>query len=134
MEGFAREAEERLLYEGLTGRILACAIDLHRELGPGLMESAYRKCLVDRLQADGLTVAQEVPVSINYKGRVIESAYRADLIVNDLVLVELKSVDSLRPIHTAQVLTYLKFLGLRIGLLMNFNVTTLMKGTRRYCR
>jgi GxxExxY protein len=126
--------EERLLHGGLTDRILACAIDVHRHLGPGLMESAYRACLVDRLSGEGLAVRQEVPVSIEYKGRLIESAYRADLVVEDAVLLELKSIETLLPIHTAQVLTYLRFLNLRVGLLINFNVTNMMKGIRRYIR
>jgi GxxExxY protein len=126
--------EERLLHGGLTDRILACAIDVHRDLGPGLMESAYRACLVDRLCREGLTVRQEVPVSIDYKGHLVESAYRADLVVEDAVLLELKSIDTLLPIHTAQVLTYLRFLNLRVGLLINFNVTNMMKGIRRYIR
>ena len=98
------------------------------------MESAYRACLVDRLTAEGLVVRQEVPISIDYKGHCIEAAYRADLIVNDTVLLELKSTETLLPIHGAQIRTYLKFLNLRVGLLMNFNVTNLMSGVRRYVR
>jgi GxxExxY protein len=125
---------ERLLHAELTDRILACAIEVHRELGPGLMEVAYRKCLVDRLEVGGLRVKQEVPCSINYNGRVIDMAFRADLVIEDRVLLELKSVAALLPIHGAQVLTYLKFLNLRVGFLMNFNTTNLMKGTRRYRR
>jgi GxxExxY protein len=89
-------------------------------------------CLVARLVVEGLAVRQEVPISIEYKGHIIESAYRADLIVEDAVLLELKSTDTLLPIHSAQIRTYLKFLNLRVGLLMNFNVTNLMSGVRRY--
>jgi GxxExxY protein len=134
MEPVACEGEERLLHEKLTERILGCAIEVHRELGPGLMEGAYRKCLVRRLGAVGLAVRQEVPVSVNFMGEMIDLAYRADVIVEEAVLLELKSVESLLPVHTAQILTYLKFLNLRVGFLMNFNVTNLMKGTRRYRR
>ncbi len=124
----------RLLHGDFTERILRCAIEVHRELGPGLMEGAYRRCLLGQLRQEGLEVKQEVPVSITYKDHVIDLAYRADLIVEDAVLLELKAVDSLLPVHSAQVLTYLKFLNLRVGFLMNFNVTNLMKGVRRYRR
>lgn len=134
MDGTGRSGEEGLLHGDLTERILACAIQVHRDLGPGLMEGAYRKCLVDRLETDGLKVEQEVPVGIDYHGRIIDMAFRADLIVEGVVLLELKSVAALLPVHGAQVLTYLKFLNLRVGFLMNFNVTNLMKGTRRYRR
>jgi GxxExxY protein len=134
MDAVACEREERLLHEKLTERILACAIEVHREPGAGLMEGAYRKCLVRRLGAEGLAVRQEVPVSITFMGELIDLAYRADVIVEDAVLLELKSVGSLLPVHTAQILTYLRFLGLRVGLPMNFNVTNLIKGVRRYRR
>jgi GxxExxY protein len=125
-------SETRLVHGQLTERILACAIDVHRDLGPGLLESAYRVCLVDRLTVERLAVRQEVPISIDYKGRTVESAYRADLIVEEAVLIELKSIDALLPIHSAQIRTYLKFLNLRVGLLLNFNVTKLMSGFRRF--
>ena len=125
-------SEARLIHGGLTERILACAIDVHRDLGPGLLESAYRVCLIERLVAEGLVVRQETPISINYRGRTVQSAYRADLIVEDAVLIELKSIEALLPIHSAQIRTYLKFLNLRVGLLLNFNVTKLMSGFRRF--
>src|SRR5450631_52220 len=94
----------------LTGRILGSAIDVHRELGPGMLESTYRICLLHRLRMEGLTVRQEQPIALDFKGQLIENAYRADLIVADTVLVELKAVEALLPVHEAQVLTYLKFL------------------------
>ncbi|MFZ3320782.1 MAG: GxxExxY protein [Usitatibacter sp.] len=115
-----------------TYEILSCAIDVHRELGPGLLESAYRSCLVRSLCDRGLAVREEVPISILYRGHEIEGAYRADLIVEDAVLIEVKSASSILPIHGAQVLTYLKFLHLKVGLLINFNVLTLMRGVRRF--
>jgi len=124
--------QERLIHGELTERILACAIEVHRHLGPGLLEGAYRVCLVDRLEREGLSVRQEVSVPVTYQGHIIETAYRADLIVNDRVLLELKSIEVLLAIHSAQIRTYLKFLNLRVGLLMNFNVTNLMSGVRRY--
>ncbi len=131
-EGQEELVRERLMQERLTFRILACAIDVHRELGPGMLESAYRVCLVHRLSKEGLAVKQEVPVSISYKGHMVDVAYRADLIVEDSILLELKTVDALLPIHGAQVLTYLKFLNMRVGLLLNFNAKNLMKGMRRF--
>jgi GxxExxY protein len=126
--------EERLLRERLTFKILACAIDVHRDLGPGLLENAYRVCFVERLRKEGLSVRQEVPISIKYKDLVIDVAFRADVIVEDSVLLELKAVDELLPVHGAQVLTYLKFMGMRVGLLLNFNAKNLMKSMRRYVR
>jgi GxxExxY protein len=134
MEAFLKVKHDNLICGQLTDRILACAIDVHRELGPGMLESTYRICLVHRLQMEGMALKQEQPISIDFRGQVIESAYRADLIVEDSVLLELKSVEALLPVHEAQVLTYLKFLRLRVGLLMNFNVTRLMKGVRRFVR
>ena len=86
------------------------------------------------LCSEGLTVEQERPISIDFRGHVIESAYRADLIVENALLLELKSVEAILPVHEAQLLTYLKFLKLRVGFVMNFNVTTLMKGVRRFVR
>jgi GxxExxY protein len=118
----------------LTERILGRAIAVHRELGPGMLESTYRTCLVHALRAAGMTVIQEVPISIEFEGLLVESAYRADLIVENAVLIEVKSMEALLPVHQAQVLTYLKFLKVRVGLLLNFNVTSLRKGIRRYIR
>ena len=118
----------------MTRRILGCAIEVHRELGPWLLESTYRTCLVRQLLMEGFSVAEEVGISITYKGQAVESAYRADLIVDESVLLELKALERLLPIHEAQTLTYLKHSGLRVGLLINFNVTSLIRGVRRYIR
>jgi GxxExxY protein len=134
MDSTGREEKEKLMHGQLTGRILACAIDVHRVLGPGMLESAYRTCLLHRLRMEGMAVKQEEPVTIEFRSLVIESAYRADLIVEDAVLLELKSVEALLPVHEAQILTYLKFLKLRVGLLLNFNVMSLSKGMRRFVR
>jgi GxxExxY protein len=134
MEELSSSGGQELIQGRLTDRILACAIDVHRTLGPGLLEKAYRACLVHRMAEDGLSANVEVPITINYRGITIDSAYRADLVVEDAVLLELKSIESLLPIHDAQVLTYLKFLNLRVGFLINFNVTKLMKGVRRFVR
>lgn len=118
----------------LTQRILGSAIEVHRELGPGLLESTYRICLVHQLLLEGHDVKEEVPIPITYKGSIVEMSFRADLIVDDSVLVELKAVDRLLPIHESQILTYLKLCNLRVGLLLNFNVTTLTQGIRRFVR
>ena len=92
----------------LTEKVLKAAMEVHRNLGPGLLESAYRQCLVEQLCASNLEVEREVPIAIRYKDLVIDGAYRADIIVEKAVLLELKAVDRLLPIHDAQTLTYLK--------------------------
>jgi GxxExxY protein len=118
----------------LTRRILGGAIEVHRALGPGLLENSYRTCLVRQLELDGLAVRHEVPIEIHYKDLVIPTAYRADLVVEDIALVELKAVEKLLPIHEAQVLTYLKHARLPVGLLLNFHMATLRDGVRRFIR
>ena len=126
--------QEGLVCADLTQQILAGAMEVHRCLGPGLLESTYRTCLRRQLELDGLEVASEVPIAIHYRGLRIEASYRADLVVQDTVLVELKAVERLLPIHESQVLTYLKLCNLRVGLLLNFNVTSLKHGLRRFVR
>jgi GxxExxY protein len=123
-----------LLHRDLTQRIVNGAIAVHRELGPGLLEGAYRACLVHELGRAGLDVAVEVPVPIQYRGLRLDCGYRADVVVDDRVVLELKAVERLLPIHDAQLLTYLKLSGLRVGMLMNFNARTLKDGLRRLAR
>jgi hypothetical protein len=123
--------EEKLLHGQLTREILGCAIEVHRHLGPGLLESVYRTCLREELSAHGVAHLAEVPIPIRYKERVLETGYRADLIVANTVLLELKSVEDLMPVHDAQLLTYLRLSQLRVGLLINFNVRVLTQGIRR---
>jgi GxxExxY protein len=115
----------------LTQRILACAFDIHAQLGPGLLEGSYKACMLHRLSRDGLRVEAEVPIGIAFDGVRIETAYRADLVVDGRVLVELKSVERLMSIHIAQTLTYIRHAGLEVGLLLNFNVRSLRDGIRR---
>lgn len=115
----------------LTDRIIGCAIEVHRTIGPGLLEAAYEACLIKELTDAHLHVVSQVPIGLEYKGENIDCAFRADLIVEDKVLIELKSVKELSPIHQAQLLTYMKVSGLRIGLLMNFNTALLKDGIRR---
>lgn len=117
--------------EKTCAKIIECAIEVHRHLGPGLLESAYEKCLAYELTQAGLRVVFQKEVPIIYKGLKIESGFRADLIVNDLVLIELKAVETLNEVHTAQVITYLKLTEMPLGLLINFNVRLLKQGLKR---
>jgi GxxExxY protein len=116
----------------LTREIIGAAIEVHKQLGPGMLESAYEECLSYELECRGLTVARQKPVPVVYKEVKLECGYRIDILVNDTVVLELKSVDVLGPIHEAQILTYIRFAKRRIGLLINFNVTVLKSGIRRY--
>ena len=118
----------------LTKRILGAAIEVHKVLGPGLLENSYRTCLVHQFSLEGLLAEQEKPVEVEYKGMVVPTAYRADIVVENTILMELKSVERLLPIHDAQVLTYLKHTGLHVGLLLNFNTSRLALGIRRFIR
>jgi GxxExxY protein len=119
----------------LTHRILGCAIEVHRALGPGLLENAYRACLLHCLKREGLQTATETPIPIRFDGVCLDVSYRADIIVERKVLLELKVVDRLQPVHAMQVLTYLRLSGIPVGLLINFNVETLMSGVKRLvCR
>ena len=115
----------------LTDRIIGAAIEVHRTLGPGLLESAYEECLGREFALRGVSFERQKPIPLTYKGVGIDIGFRADFVVADKVVVELKSVDSLEPIHEAQVLTYLKLTGLRVGLLMNFNTRVLARSMRR---
>jgi GxxExxY protein len=112
----------------ITEAIIGAAIEVHRNLGPGLLESAYRECLRYELLQRGYEVLQEVPLPLIYKGMKLDCGYRLDILVNDAVIVEIKSVESLAPIHEAQLLSYLKISGGKIGLLLNFNVKMLKHG------
>lgn len=112
----------------ITETIIGSAIEVHRNLGPGLLESAYRECLRYELLERGYEVFQEVPLPLIYKGVKLDCGYRLDLLVNDAVIVEIKSVDSLAPIHEAQLISYLKISGGKLGLLLNFNVKILKHG------
>ena len=118
----------------VTRAIIGSAIKVHRELGPGLLEGTYRTCLLRQLALDGLEARHEVPIPVVYHARRTDVGYRADVIVEDRVLLELKAVEQLLPVHEAQVLTYLKHSGLRVGLLLNFNVPLLKNGIRRFVR
>jgi GxxExxY protein len=120
-----------LLYKDLTGKIVDCAITVHKLLGPGLLESAYEECLYFELISSGLNTLKQYPMPLVYKGKKLETGYRLDLLVEEKVIIEIKAVDALIPIHTAQIMTYLKLSGCRIGLLINFNVQFLKEGIKR---
>ncbi|GDX81441.1 hypothetical protein LBMAG42_32520 [Deltaproteobacteria bacterium] len=117
--------------EATTEQIIGGAIEVHRALGPGLLESAYRRCLMQELRLREVAVEAEVPVPLTYKGLALDCGYRLDLIVGNEVIVEVKCVAALLPIHTAQIVTYLRLTGKHIGLLINFNVPMLKDGLRR---
>ena len=115
----------------LTGRIIGAAIEVHRRLGPGLLESAYETCLAYELNLAGLKVKRQAPVPIVYRDIKLDSGYRIDMLIEDVVIVEVKSVASLLPVHEAQLLSYLKLNGGGRGLLINFNVKLLKDGIKR---
>ena len=118
--------------DGLTERIIGLAIKVHRHFGPGLMESIYEACLCLELKHSGIAVARQVSLPIFYEGVKLDNGYRADAIVEKRVILEIKSVERLVPLHEAQLLTYLRVSGCRVGLLMNFNCVRLKDGLRRF--
>ena len=115
----------------ITEQIIGAAIEVHRALGPGLLESAYEECLCQELRLRGVPFARQRPLPVEYKGKKLDCGYRLDLLVADAVVVEIKAVESIEPIHEAQLLTYLKLGGWKLGLLINFNVPVLKDGIRR---
>ena len=124
-----QEIDARL--DELARSVVDAAFQVHRTLGPGLLESAYGFCLSIELRKRGLPHRIQVPVSVVYDGTTIESAFRADLVVDDRLMVELKAVETLLPLHEAQLLTYLRLTGLRLGLLINFNTQRIKNGIKR---
>jgi GxxExxY protein len=120
-----------LLYEELTSSILSCAYKIHSTLGPGLLESAYEECLHYELDKKGLFVIKQKPMPLIYEEKKLDLGYRIDLIVESKVIIEVKSVEALNPVHMAQLMTYLKLSGCRIGFLINFNVKSLKEGIKR---
>lgn len=118
-------------HEELTSKIIGAAIDVHRELGPGLLESAYEVCMFKELEARGLAVMAQVPVPVIYKDDRLDAGFRIDLLIEDQIVVELKAVEQLLPVHTAQLITYMKLSHHEVGLLMNFNVPVLRDGIKR---
>jgi GxxExxY protein len=127
-----QEANPEYPLKDLTEKIIGAAIEVHRNLGPGLLESAYERCLIYELEKLGLLVENQKPLPLVYKEITVEQGYRLDLLVEDKVVVELKTVERLTKIHEAQVLTYLRISGHKVGLLINFNVDILKRGLRRF--
>jgi GxxExxY protein len=115
----------------LTERVIGLAIDVHRQLGPGLLESAYEECLCFELKQYGIVHCRQVPLPVVYKDVRLDCGYRMDVVVEEELVVEIKAVERLMPIHDAQMLTYLRLSGYKIGLLMNFNSVVLKDGLRR---
>jgi GxxExxY protein len=115
----------------ITEQIIGAAIEVHRVLGPGLLESAYEECLCHELKLRGLSFERQRPLPVEYKGIKLDCGYRLDLLVENAIVVEIKAVEGIEPIHEAQLLTYLRIGGWRVGLLINFNVPVLKNGIRR---
>ena len=115
----------------LSYKVIGCALEVHKTLGPGLLESIYEKALLYELATNGLKTQRQVPVKIDYKGVNLGEGFRMDILVEDQLVIELKSVGELTPVHYKQLLTYLKMSGRKVGLLINFNVENLMEGVHR---
>jgi GxxExxY protein len=124
-------AETKLRCENLTEQIIGAAIEVHKAIGPGLMESVYEECLCHELRLRGLGFERQMLVPVTYKGVSVDCKYRLDLLVQDIVILELKTVDRVLPIHEAQLLTYLRLLKKPVGLIINFNVPALRYGIVR---
>ena len=119
-------------FDALSNQVIGCAIEVHRELGPGLLESTYEQCLAFELEQAGLEYKLQPPLPVQYKGRLLECGYRIDMLVQGSLILELKSVDAILGIHQAQLLTYMKLAGVKTGLLINFNVQQLKSGIKRF--
>ncbi len=120
-----------MIHDSLSETVIGAAIKVHRALGPGLLESVYEQCLMYELSEIGLCASGQVPISVNYRGLLLEQCFRADIIVENQLLLELKSVEKILQVHKAQVITYLRLAGIPRGLLMNFNCTRLIDGVHR---
>jgi GxxExxY protein len=118
-------------FDGLSNQVIGCALEVHRNLGPGLLESTYEQCLAYELKAADMAFKLQHPLPVEYKGIKLDCGYRIDVFIEDRIIVELKSVDKVLPIHQAQLLTYMKLAGISIGLLINFNVKYLKDGIKR---
>jgi len=119
-------------FDELSRNVIGCAIEVHRNLGPGLLESTYRQCLACELSHAGIAFQMEVPLPVRYEDLLLDCGYRIDLLVRRDLIVEIKSVETLLPIHQAQILTYMRLANVSLGLLINFNVTKLQNGIKRF--
>jgi len=118
-------------FDELSNQVIGCALEVHRNLGPGLLESTYEQCLAHELKTVGIQFKLQHPLPVEYKNIRLDCGYRIDVLIEDRIIVELKSVDKVLPIHQAQLLTYMKLAGISIGLLINFNVKYLKDGIKR---
>lgn len=121
-----------MIFDQLSNKVIGCAIEVHRELGPGLLESAYEQCLAAELSRSRIPYQLQVDLPVSYKGMKLDCSYRIDLLVDKQLIVELKSIEQLLKIHEAQILTYMRLAKVNVGLLMNFNVPVLKKGIKRF--
>ena len=119
-------------FDGLSRSVIGCAIEVHRNLGPGLLESTYRQCLAYELSNSGVPFQMEVPLPVRYKEILLDCGYRIELLLRDELIVEIKSVETLLPIHQAHILTYMRLANVPLGLLINFNLTKLQNGIKRF--
>ena len=119
-------------FDDLSHRVIGCAIEVHRALGPGLLESAYEQCLAHELSRNGIRFELQYPQPVEYKGLELDCGYRIDLLVEGELILELKSVSKVAGVHDAQLLTYMKLSGIKTGLLINFNVVKLKNGIKRF--
>ena len=119
-------------FDELSNRLIGCAIEVHRHLGPGLLESAYEQCLAHELRRSEIAFQLQLALPVQYKDVRLDCGYRIDILVENQLIVELKRVEEIKGIHEAQLLTYMKLAGVKIGLLMNFNVTKLKHGIKRF--
>ena len=119
-------------FDELSNRVIGCAIEVHRELGPGLLESTYEQCLAHELGLSGISFQLQHPQPVEYKGIRLDCGYRIDLLIENALIVELKAVAEIKGIHEAQLLTYMKLSGIKTGLLINYNVNKLKDGIKRF--
>jgi len=121
-----------LKFDSLSNRVIGCALEVHKQLGPGLLENTYKQCIAYELSQVGVEFQIEVNLPVNYKKVHVSCGYRIDLLIEDKIILELKCVDKFLPIHEAQILTYMKLSGVKIGLLINFNAKYLRNGIKRF--
>ena len=132
MDDPRREPSHKTPVDLFTGQVIGCAIEVHRTLGPGLLESTYQQCLAHELGSAGIPFKLELPIPVVYKGIRIDCGSRVDCLVDDRLIIELKAIDTLRAIHRAQLLSYMKLSNVSTGLLINFNVPKLSEGIERF--
>jgi GxxExxY protein len=131
-EGHEGKLKWDVIFDQLSNKVIGCVIEVHRELGPGLLESAYEQCLAAELSRFRIPFQLQVDLPVSYKGTRLDCSYRIDLLIDEQLIIELKCVEQLLKIHEAQILTYMRLAKIRVGLLINFNVPVLKKGIKRF--